>query len=86
MTQYKVTLWDDDLRGLLQDDEGLALLINHYEGLGYKLYTDSFSFLIETIIGQMLSNKAVDAIAPRLYKLCGGELTPASILRRDYRH
>lgn len=38
---------------------------------------------MENVVGQMLSNKAADAIAARLYTLCGGALTADAILRHD---
>jgi DNA-3-methyladenine glycosylase II len=57
----------------------LAIVINRYGDLVYSLHSDECSFFIETIIGQMLSNKAADAIAARLCSLCGGQLSISAI-------
>ena len=62
-----------EVQSLCDSDEQLSLVICRYGDLQYSLHTDEFSFFIETIIGQMLSNKAADAITARLYSLCGGE-------------
>lgn len=72
-----------EVQALCASDERLSLLIEHYGSLSYSLHTDVFSFFIETIIGQMLSNKAADAIAACMYKLCGGELTGEAVLKLD---
>lgn len=72
-----------EIQALCEADARLALVIKHYGDLSYTPHPDPFAHTVENIIGQMLSNKAADAIATRLYKLCGGELTPSSILRLD---
>lgn len=72
-----------EIQALCKADARLALVIKHYGDLSYTPHPDPFAHTVENIIGQMLSNKAADAIATRLYKLCGGELTLASILRLD---
>ena len=71
------------IRALCEADARLALVINHFGDLSYTLYSDPFAHTVESIVSQMLSQKAADAIATRLYKLCDGELTPKSILRLD---
>ena len=72
-----------EIEALCEVDVRLALVIRHYGGLSYTPHPDPFSHTVENIIGQMLSSKAADAIASRLYKLCGGKLTPTAILRFD---
>lgn len=79
---YKVD--SAEVQTLCSADERLALLICRYGDLRYKLHTDTFSFFIETIIGQMLSSKASNAITARLYNLCGGVLTAEAILKLDF--
>lgn len=74
------TLDSPEILGLCASDERLALLIHRCGKIQYDLHTEPFSFFIETIIGQMLSSKAADAITARLYDICGGELTPTTIL------
>jgi DNA-3-methyladenine glycosylase II len=49
----------------------------------YKPYEDGFSFLVNQIIGQMLSAKVASKISERLILLCGGKITPQSILALD---
>lgn len=72
-----------EIQALCASDARLALVIQHYGDLTYTIERDPFSHTIENIIGQMLSSKAADAIAARLYSLCGDELTPAAIGRLD---
>lgn len=72
-----------EIQALCEADARLALVIRHYGDLSYTLHPDPFAHTVENIIGQMLSSKAADAIATRLYKLCGGELTPTAILGLD---
>lgn len=64
-------------------DEHLALLIHRYGELNYSVHDEAFSFLVETIVGQMLSNKVADVISARLYALCGEGLTSEAILHQD---
>ncbi|MEL7608818.1 MAG: DNA-3-methyladenine glycosylase 2 family protein [Bacillota bacterium] len=72
-----------EIRALCASDEKLAILIRRYGDLTYSLHTDVFTFFVETIIGQMLSNKAADSIAARLYAICGGRLSTEAVLRFD---
>lgn len=72
-----------EIQALCEADARLALVIRHYGDLSYTPHPDPFSHTVENIIGQMLSSKAADAIAARLYTLCGGKLTPTAILRLD---
>ena len=43
--------------------------------------TDSYSHLIDSIIGQMLSNKVADIISDRMLALCEGKVTPRKVSR-----
>lgn len=47
-----------------------------------RAYTELFPALAGSIVSQQLSTKAADAIWGRLEKLCGGQVTPAELLRR----
>jgi DNA-3-methyladenine glycosylase II len=60
-------------------DRRLSLVIARYGDLSFTLHTDEFAFIVETIIGQMLSNKVADVITNRFYTLCGNDLSPAVI-------
>lgn len=72
-----------EIQALCKADTRLAHVIRHYGDLSYTPHPDPFSHTVENIIGQMLSSKASDAIAARLYTLCSGELTPTAILQLD---
>lgn len=57
----------------------MARVIDLVGTITYKPYSNPYSFLVSTIIGQMLSNKVADIICERLEILCGGHITPAKI-------
>ena len=57
----------------------MAKVIDLVGTITYKPYSDPYSFLVSTIIGQMLSNKVADIICERLENLCGGHITPSKI-------
>jgi len=63
-----------EVRHLSQADKRLASVIQSIGDMTYNIHTNGFSFVIETIIGQMLSVKAADAIKVRFYDVCYGEL------------
>lgn len=66
----------ESIKYLCQKDKRLAKLISMVGSITYKPYEDSYRFLVETILGQMLSNKAADIIAKRLHQLCQGDISP----------
>jgi DNA-3-methyladenine glycosylase II len=74
------TLDSPEIQALCAADTQLALLIRFYGELSYTPHPDPFVHTVENIIGQMLSSKAADAIATRLYNLCGGTLTADAVL------
>lgn len=59
---------------LCKKDKHLAKVISMVGSITYKTYEDSYRFLVETIIGQMLSNKVADIISKRLEILCNGSV------------
>ena len=70
---------------LCNADARLMYAINTVGNLKYKLHDDPYVFLVETIIGQMLSNKVADVITERLVALCHGSISISeiSMLRID---
>lgn len=77
------TLNSPEILALCASDARLSILIRRYGDLTYSLHTNEFIFFVETIIGQMLSSKAADAIAARMYTICGGTLTIDAILNLE---
>jgi DNA-3-methyladenine glycosylase II len=82
-TEFVFTLESPEAVALCAADKRLSWLIHRYGELRYSLHTEAFPFFVETIIGQMLSNKAADTIAARLYDACGGKLTPLAVLKLE---
>lgn len=60
---------------LCKKDKRLAKVISMVGPITYKSHEDSYRFLIETIIGQMLSNKVTDIMSERLDALCNGSVS-----------
>ena len=72
------------VKHLCKSDKRLALIIKKLGDLEYRLHTDHFRFFIETIIGQMLSNKVADVITERMDNLCEGEISCQKLLSLDF--
>lgn len=66
---------------LCQRDKRLSKVIDLVGDFTYKPYEDSFSFLANQIIGQMLSSKVSAKIYERVEALCNQSVTPENILR-----
>jgi len=76
---YIFTLESKEIKWLIKKDKKLAHLIKKIGILKYSLDLNYFDFFVNTIIGQMLSNKASSAISKRLYNLCNNSITPQNI-------
>jgi DNA-3-methyladenine glycosylase II len=68
----KYSLTSPEICYLCSADKRLSVIIHKLGDLNYIIYTDTFSFLVKTIAGQMLSNKVADIISSRLENLCNG--------------
>ena len=68
---------------LCKKDKRLAKLIDMVGEIEYKTQPDCFARLVRSIINQMLSNKAAHTIGGRVAALCGGIITPESLLKLD---
>jgi len=77
---YIFTLESKEIKWLMKKDKKLARLIKRIGTLKYSLDANYFDFFVNTIIGQMLSNKAASAISGRLYDLCNNSITPQNII------
>lgn len=65
---------------LRRKDKRLAKLFDLIGDITYLPYQeDPFLFLLDTIIGQMLSQKAANCICERVHALCNNKVTPESI-------
>lgn len=74
----------ESIKYLAKKDINLNILFNLIGDLSYTLYDNPYTFLIKTIIGQMLSNKVADVLYNRLLDLCKNDITPQKILDLDY--
>lgn len=74
---YKIN--DPEIIYLRRSDEQLDFAIQLIGDLSYKIHTDPFSFLMDTIIGQMLSNKVGKIISGRFRDLCCGNMSPDAV-------
>lgn len=74
----------ESIQYLLKKDSHLKILFNLIGEISYTLYTDSYEFLVNTIIGQMLSNKVADIISNRLLDLCKGHVSPEKVIKLSY--
>lgn len=78
--KFVITTTDESIRHLKKKDKRLAVIIDKIGDIECSCHEDPFSFVVEEIVGQMLSNKVADVICARLYALCNGEITPDSLL------
>ncbi len=67
------------IRYLMQRDKRISKVINMVGPISYKPHEDSYRFLVDTIIGQMLSNKVADVMSGRLSTLCNGNVSPDGV-------
>ncbi len=68
---------------LKTNDPLLEHVIDAVGPLSCHTETDGFAFLVEAVIGQMLSAKAADTIAKRVRTLLTEELTPQKLAETD---
>jgi DNA-3-methyladenine glycosylase II len=60
---------------LCKKDKRLAKVINMVGAITYQPHEGSYQFIVNTIIGQMLSNKVANIMSARLDTLCNGCIT-----------
>ena len=68
---------------LCSKDKRLAKLIDMVGDIEYREQPDCFARLAYSIINQMLSNKVAHVIGSRIADLCGGTITPETLLKLD---
>lgn len=64
---------------LCKKDKRLAKVISAIGPITYQNTEEPYVFLVETIIGQMLSNKVAAIMCDRLSNLCNGDICPEAI-------
>ena len=69
----------ESVKHLITHDKLLAQVIENVGTITYTLADDPYVFLVEHIVGQMLSNKVASIICNRLYDACGGTISPEAI-------
>ena len=72
----RFTITCPELLYLRRCDEQLDFAIQLIGDLEYRLHPDPFVHFMDTIIGQMLSNKVGDVISERFRSICKGTVTP----------
>lgn len=70
-----ISIDSKEVKHLCRRDKRLCRLIHKIGNLDYRLRDDPYKYLVETIIGQLISVKAAEAIIERLKNACGGEIT-----------
>ncbi len=73
----------DEVKYLCKKDRLFSYAVNYVGEIQYTLHGDVFRHFIDTIVGQMLSNKVGDVISTRLWNLCGNEVSPEKIANLD---
>jgi DNA-3-methyladenine glycosylase II len=79
MKEYVLTQAAPQIQYLTAADPRLGVLIKKIGDISYTLSSDPFSFLVNTIVGQMLSKKVSNAICARLTEKCGGAISTGAI-------
>lgn len=81
MEHSKFWILSDDkaIVTLSKRDKRLAKVIETIGPIECSYHLDPFSFIVDEIVGQMLSNKVADVICQRLHDKCNGSITPESI-------
>jgi len=67
------------IRHLCSHDSVLRNVIYSIGNLSYTPYADSFAYMIDTIIGQMLSSKVAGLLSERLLNACNGDVSPINL-------
>ena len=80
-TKLLIHMSDAPIEYLRANDKRLQWLINKIGNLECNIHDDDFQFIVEQIVGQMLSNKVADIFVIRLIELCNGKINLEAILK-----
>lgn len=83
---HKITLVADSkaIVYLKTKDRRIAWLIDKIGDIECSYHDNRYAFVIEEIIGQMLSNKVAAIITEKLIGLCNGDVTPNHVKALSY--
>jgi DNA-3-methyladenine glycosylase II len=80
MRKIIINLNSEAIKYLISVDNKFTTLYRLIGEISYQTNNEPFSFIVETIIGQMLSNKVTDIFIDRLVRICHtGKIDIASI-------
>lgn len=79
--KHRLTKTTKSVKFICSKCKRMANVIDLVGTITYEPYSDPYSFLVNTIIGQMLSNKVADIMSERLVKLCNGNVTVGKIIK-----
>jgi len=80
MNKLHIATTDQCILHLKHNDYRLAKVIDIIGPIEYYVLQDSFEFLVNQIISQMLSNKVAKILQKRLKDKCGGKISPKHVL------
>lgn len=75
----KINRESESIKYLLKKEPRFKILYSLIGDLEYCTYNNSYVFLLNEIIGQMLSNKVAKTISNRLLVLCNNDINPEKI-------
>lgn len=79
MNKYVIDQDSPSVQYLSKNDKRLAKVISCIGKIEYSIPDDPYQFLVEHIVGQMLSNKVAFTICERLKERCQGRISADSI-------
>ena len=78
-TVYVLNKNSESVKYLIKKDKRFEKVVDLVGKITYMTYSDPYIFLLDTIIGQMLSNKVADILTERVHQLCNDSVTPDAI-------
>jgi len=80
---YLYTKQSDEIQHLKVKDPILGEVIDTVGDLEYSLRENVYEFIVETIVGQMLSNKVANTIFKRLKTLCNNDVSAVNVRKLE---
>lgn len=77
--------YSDSVQYLIKKDKRFGIVVNNISEISYTLNVcDPYVFLVDTIVGQMLSKKVATIICKRIHDLCNNKISPENIHKIKY--